>query len=75
MCLAVQAAIAKSSISDKQNAFKVFSEAAEGKSLGDMRDIAKDLLGEPLFFDWDRECSILLLVYVSLSCFSRFNVT
>ncbi|KAH9920221.1 isocitrate lyase and phosphorylmutase [Epithele typhae] len=50
---AFEAALEKSGVSDKAGALKTFREAADGKSNADARDIAKDILGEPVFWDWD----------------------
>ena len=44
----------KSSVSDKAGALKAYREAADGKSNADARDIAKDILGETIYWDWDR---------------------
>lgn len=49
-------AIAKSSISDKDSAYKAYLEAVDGKSNSDAREIAKDILGEPVFWSWERKC-------------------
>ncbi|KAH9929749.1 isocitrate lyase family-domain-containing protein, partial [Fomitopsis serialis] len=45
--------IQRSSIQDKETALRGYRAAADGKSNADARDIAKDILGEPVFFDWD----------------------
>ena len=59
VCLAaVKYAIDKSSISDKETAYKEYLTAVEGKSNSDARDIAKDILGTHIFWDWDRTSSI-----------------
>ncbi|KAG9019308.1 hypothetical protein FRB90_004021 [Tulasnella sp. 427] len=51
---AVQQAIQKSSkISDKDAAILKFKELSAGKSLIDSRTIAKDVVGEEVFWDWD----------------------
>ncbi|KAJ6465061.1 isocitrate lyase [Mycena vitilis] len=50
---AVEAAIAKSSIEDKDAAYKSYLVAVEGKSNPEARDIATDILGKPVFWDWD----------------------
>ena len=47
-------AIERSSIHDKDAAIRGYRTAVEGKSNADARDIAKDILGEPVFFNWDR---------------------
>jgi len=50
---AVKKAIETSAIHDKEAATKAYLKAVEGKSNADARDIAKDILGEPIFWDWD----------------------
>ncbi|EPT03444.1 hypothetical protein FOMPIDRAFT_1022413 [Fomitopsis schrenkii] len=50
---AVELAIERSSIHDKDAAIHGYKAAVEGKSNADARDIAKDILGEPVFFNWD----------------------
>ncbi|KAI1794047.1 isocitrate lyase and phosphorylmutase [Ganoderma leucocontextum] len=50
---AFENALEKSSVKDKEGALKAYSDAADGKSNADARDIAKDILGEPVFWDWD----------------------
>ncbi|KAI0800763.1 isocitrate lyase and phosphorylmutase [Fomes fomentarius] len=50
---AFEKALEKSGISDKEGTLKTFREASDGKSNADARDIAKDILGEPIFWDWD----------------------
>ncbi|KAI0081185.1 ICL-domain-containing protein [Panus rudis PR-1116 ss-1] len=50
---AVKDAIAKSSINDKESAYKAYLEAVDGKSNSDARDVAKDILGEPVFWSWE----------------------
>lgn len=52
-CPAVELAIERSSIHDKDAAIHGYKAAVEGKSNADARDIAKDILGEPVFFNWD----------------------
>ena len=34
---------------------KAYREAVDGKSNADARDVAKDILGENIFWDWDRK--------------------
>ena len=46
-------ALEKSGVADKAGALKAYNEAADGKSIADARDIAKDILGENIFWDWD----------------------
>ncbi|KAL1694786.1 isocitrate lyase [Schizophyllum commune] len=50
---AVEKAIAASDISDKAGALEVFKTSSAGKSNTVARDIAADILGKPVFFDWD----------------------
>ena len=52
---AVEKAIAASDISDKAGALEVFKTSSAGKSNTVARDIAADILGKPVFFDWDGE--------------------
>lgn len=51
-------AIDSSAIHDKEAAYKGYLAAVDGKSNATARDIAKDILGEPIFWDWDRESKI-----------------
>ena len=53
-CSAFEKALEKSSVKDKEGALKAFREAADGQSNADARDIAKDILGETIYWDWDR---------------------
>ncbi|KAL6304898.1 isocitrate lyase and phosphorylmutase [Sparassis latifolia] len=50
---AVEKAIHASAIEDKDTAIRGYHEAAAGKSNAEARDIAQDILGEPIFWDWD----------------------
>lgn len=51
---AVKAAIDQSSsISNKDTTYKEYLTAVDGKSNTDARDIAKDILGKPVFWDWE----------------------
>ncbi|EJD52227.1 isocitrate lyase and phosphorylmutase [Auricularia subglabra TFB-10046 SS5] len=50
---AVENAINASSSSDKQGALTRYKEAVVGKSNYDARAIAQDILGSPVFWDWD----------------------
>ncbi|PCH34078.1 isocitrate lyase and phosphorylmutase [Wolfiporia cocos MD-104 SS10] len=52
---AVERAIHRSGIAENQKdtAVKEYRVASEGKSNSDARDVAKDILGEPVFWDWD----------------------
>ncbi|CAL1694373.1 unnamed protein product [Somion occarium] len=50
---AVKVAVDKSSIADKETAYKEYLNAVEGKSNSDARSVAKDILGEPVFWSWE----------------------
>ncbi|TFL06158.1 isocitrate lyase [Pterulicium gracile] len=50
---AVESAIKASSIADKESAMKGYLASAAGKSNGEAREIAEDILGKPVFWDWD----------------------
>ncbi|EMD42309.1 hypothetical protein CERSUDRAFT_79893 [Gelatoporia subvermispora B] len=50
---AVAQAIQRSSIQHKEQALEAYRAAVQGKSNSEARDIAKDILGEPVFWDWD----------------------
>ncbi|KAL1741246.1 isocitrate lyase [Schizophyllum fasciatum] len=50
---AVEKAITASDITDKASALKVYESSSAGKSNTVARDIAADILGKPVFFDWD----------------------
>ncbi|KAJ7150208.1 isocitrate lyase [Mycena filopes] len=50
---AVEAAIAKSTLENKDSAYKAYLTAVEGKSNSEAREVATDILGEPVFWDWD----------------------
>ncbi|KAF7325405.1 Isocitrate lyase [Mycena venus] len=51
---AVEAAIKQSSIENKDAAYKSYLAAVEGKSNSEAREIALDILGKPVYWDWDR---------------------
>ena len=53
----MEQAIRTSSIPHKEQALEAYRAAARGKSNSEARDIAKDILGESIFWDWDREHS------------------
>lgn len=58
--VAVQQAIQKSTnVSDKEAAIQKFKELSAGKSITDSRVIAKDVVGEDVFWDWDRAFGLL----------------
>ncbi|KAI0783403.1 isocitrate lyase and phosphorylmutase [Abortiporus biennis] len=50
---AVKKAIDSSAIHDKEKAYKEYLSAVEGKSNSDAREIAKDILGEPVYWSWE----------------------
>ncbi|PFH52299.1 hypothetical protein AMATHDRAFT_57353 [Amanita thiersii Skay4041] len=50
---AVERAINKSPIADKKGAFETYMAAAAGKPNSDAREIAKDILGGSVYWDWD----------------------
>jgi hypothetical protein len=54
-CSAVERAINNSSIADKGSAYKGYLEAAVGRSNYEARVIAKDIVGEDVFWEWDRK--------------------
>lgn len=58
---AVNQAIQRSNINDKNNAYKHYLAAADGKSNSDARDIAADILGERIFWDWDSALFVSIL--------------
>lgn len=51
---AVEQAINASALNDKSGAYKTYLSAVEGKSNNEARDIARDILGESVFWDCDR---------------------
>jgi hypothetical protein len=51
---AVRRAIDASSISDKKAAYEGYIKAASGRSNSEARIVAQDIIGEPVFWDWDR---------------------
>ncbi|KAJ7805166.1 isocitrate lyase [Mycena olivaceomarginata] len=50
---AVEAAIGKSSIENKDAAYKSYLAAVEGKSTSEAREVATDILGEAVYWDCD----------------------
>lgn len=50
---AVEKTINKSGINDKAGAYKSYLDAVSGKSNSIARTVATDILGEPVFWDWD----------------------
>jgi len=50
---AVEEKIKTSSLQDKDSAYKQYLTSATGKSITDSRLVAKDILGEEVFWDWD----------------------
>ena len=63
---AVEKAINESSITDKAAAHKSYLSAVAGKSNNEAREIAADVLGESVFWDWDRK-SRMLFYYSKLT--------
>lgn len=55
---AVKRAVDVSSIPDKTTAYEGYLKAVSGKSNSEARIVAHDILGQPVFWDWDRECVI-----------------
>lgn len=53
---AVQQSISKDErIKDKEKSFSSYLEASKGKSNGEARRVAKSILGEDVFWSWDRK--------------------
>ena len=50
-----------SSLSDKDGAWKQYARSVDGKSMFDRRAIAKDIIGTPVFWDWDRMLRLCLI--------------
>lgn len=51
---AVKKAISdKDSIKDKNGTYETYAAAVAGKSNSVAREVATDILGEPVFWDWD----------------------
>jgi isocitrate lyase len=44
-----------SSIGNKSAAYQHYLSASAGKSNSEAREIAKDIIGESVFWDWDRK--------------------
>jgi isocitrate lyase len=55
LAIAVERAINRSNISDKVAVYENYLASVSGRSNNEAREIAKDLLGESVFWDWDRE--------------------
>jgi isocitrate lyase len=55
MNIAVEKAMMRSSMIDKAAAYQRYLTVVSGKSNNEAREIAKDFLGESVFWDWDRE--------------------
>ena len=43
----------KDSIKDKNGTYETYAAAVAGKSNSVAREVATDILGEPVFWDWD----------------------
>ena len=56
---AVERAINASAIGDKSAAYRHYLTAVSGKSNSEAREIAKDIMGESVFWDWDRKLRVL----------------
>lgn len=56
--------MSKTSISDKAAAYKSYLNAVSGKSNSVARAVATDILGEPVFWDWDGESLFLLVNFI-----------
>jgi hypothetical protein len=56
--VAVEKSINESAIVDKQATYTqyLYLSAASGKSNNEAREIARNILGENVFWDWDRKC-------------------
>ena len=59
---AVEAAIENSNILDKAGAYQTYLSAASGKSNSAARSIAVDILGEQVYWDWDGNALLHLLI-------------
>jgi isocitrate lyase len=44
----------KSSLKDKADVYEIYLNAVDGKSNNQAREIAADMIGEPVFWDCDR---------------------
>jgi isocitrate lyase len=69
LSLAVEKAIEKSSAvsaTAKESAVKHYLEAAEGKSNSEARDIAADILGERIRWDWDSAYTHHIALYIMI---------
>ena len=52
---AVEQAINSSTLNDKPSAYKAYLAAVKGKSNNEARSIARDILGQSVFWDCDRK--------------------
>ncbi len=64
--LAVEQAIKASSLKDPEAAYQAYIEAAAGKSNSEAREIAKDILGESVYWNWDCKHSLLVARHVGI---------
>lgn len=78
---AVRRAIDASSISDKKAAYEGYLKAVSGKSNSEARIVAQDILGGPVFWDWDCrsrrpsiKCIALILDFLDLKCLGHERV-
>ena len=53
--VAVRRAIDASNISNKDGAYEGYLKAVSGRSNSEAKVIAQDILGVPVFWDWDRK--------------------
>ena len=60
--IAVEKEIKASKIRDKSAAYQHYLSAVAGKSNNEAREIAKDVLGESVFWDWDCELHFLDII-------------
>ena len=66
--IAVEAAIQQSNIPTKAASYDAYLTAATGKSNGEAREIARQILGKEVFWDWDRRSIYLNRARHSLIC-------
>jgi len=57
---AVKRAIDASDISNNMAAYEGYLRAVSGKSNSEARLVAQDILGEPVFWDWDRKFDVIV---------------
>lgn len=64
---AVEQAIKASSLKDPEAAYQAYIEAVAGKSNSEAREIAKDILGKSVYWDWDCTHSSLIAWNVGIN--------